>query len=125
VLSLSATSSVLTTKHKRKQPLLPKKQRKEAKAERKVDKRAAGRDNAYVIEQISIEQRETIWELVKKKKTKVSRRDNPLPMKSCWVYGEREAYSYYPLGHGNSQLKLTQLAMWHKTKKVGESPFFS
>jgi hypothetical protein len=106
----------------KKAPLLPKKARKEAKAEKKAtkkrDKRSRGRDNEYVITNVPEPRRLEIWEEVIKTKQLVSRSDEPMPMSDCWSYGSRKGYSYYSLGHGKSQLKLTQLAIWMRDRKI-------
>lgn len=99
-------------------PLPTKAERKVAKAKRKADKRALGRDNDYVITTVSEARRNEIWKTVTEAKSIVSRADEKMPMSDCWTYGARKDYSYFPLGHGNSQLKLTQLAVWIKECKV-------
>jgi len=100
-------------------PLPPKAARKaEKKVAKKVDGRSKGRDNDYVIMRVTEDQRETIWREVMAKKLEVDRSDEKLPMSNCWTYGSRKGYSYYSLGHGKSQLKLTQLAIWNKFGEV-------
>ena len=96
----------------------PKAERKVAKAQRKADKRALGRDNDYVITAIPEPRRLKIWQTVLSGKQVVSRADEKMPMSDCWTYGARKDYSYFSLGHGESQLKLTQLAIWIKENRV-------
>jgi hypothetical protein len=110
-------------------PMPPKAARKAAKAERKraksADGRSRGRDNDYVINSIPAERRTAIWATVKAQKKEIDRSDEKIPMENCWTFGARKGYSYYQLAHGESQLKLTQLAIWVKDSKVSMYPFLS
>jgi hypothetical protein len=99
-------------------PLAAKAARKLAKLKRQQDRRAAGRDNEYVILTVPEEKRDVLWARAVKGKVEVDRKDEKMPMTNCWTYGDRAGYSYISLGHGVSQLKLTQLAMWAKERKV-------
>lgn len=136
-------------KYKKKEPMKPKAERKLAKAKRKAakaerqvaktarqvtdsakqqqveekvreDKRSRGRLNDYVITSLSEERKTTIWAEVQNEKAVVCRADEKMPMSDCWKYGARKGYSYYALGHGKSQLKLTQLALWMTKKQVNQ-----
>ncbi len=120
------------SKFKKQKPLKPKAERKPEKAARKAaksavrkDGRSRGRENEYVIAGLSTERRAEIWREVVRKKNVVSRREEKMPMADCWTFGSRKGYSYYSLGHGNSQLKLTQLAVWIQLGVVSNSSCLS
>jgi hypothetical protein len=103
---------------RKKTGLQPKKVRKEAKVQRVLDKRSLGRSNDYVITTVAESLREEIWKKALSGRKVIDRRNEKMPMSDCWTYGNRKGYSYFPIKHGESQLKLTQLAIWMTEKKV-------
>jgi len=103
---------------------------KEEKAVRTTDRRSNGRHNDYVINSIlqrddGAEYLQDLWRRVTAGKKEVDRSDNPIHMSDCWTLGARGGYSYVSLGHGQSQLKLTQLALFITKKQVYCCCFFS
>lgn len=112
------TTVVEPQQRKQHKPKRSKPEDSSTEKKKKTDGRSKGRNNDYVITAVTDIDRQRIWSEVTSQKIIVDRSAEKIPMDHCWVYGKRKGYSYYPLAHGESQLKLTQLAVWIKDGKV-------